>query len=90
LARAVPWRLLRFFCDEDSWRLGLRCALTAQWTPAARALIFANEIVHHLGVVDLARRHPGGMHKAASRIDADVRFHPEIPLVTLLRLVSSH
>lgn len=45
----------------------------------------ANKIVHHLSVVNRAHRHAHRVHETARFIDADVRLHIEIPLMSLLR-----
>src|SRR4051812_26636728 len=42
-------------------------------------------MIHHFGVVHVAARHSRRVHKPASGIDTDVRLHPEVPLVPLLR-----
>src|SRR2546423_1155609 len=49
-----------------------------------RAVVLADQASHHPGVVDAARRHARRVHKPALGIDTDVRFHAEIPLVSLL------
>ena len=49
------------------------------------AVVFADEIDQHLRVVNFARRHTCCVHETALRIDANVRLHAEIPLVSLLR-----
>ena len=51
-----------------------------------RPVILADEIVHCLGVVDLAGRDARGVNEAASRIHPDVGLQPGIPLLALLRL----
>src|SRR6185295_10964423 len=60
--------------------LGADVALVA----VDRAVVLADQAIHHLGVVDAARRHARRVHKPALGIDTDVRFHAEIPLVSLL------
>ncbi len=50
------------------------------------AVVLADEIGKHLGVVHATRRRAGRVHKPALSIGADVHLHAEIPLVALLRL----
>src|SRR3954469_15517176 len=44
-----------------------------------RGVVFADQTVHHLRIVNVAARHPRGVHEPAAGIDANVRLHAEVP-----------
>ena len=50
-----------------------------------RCLLAMQELIPDLAVMNLRRRGREAVHDAALGIDADVRFHPEEPVIPLLR-----